>query len=143
MLKSILSISGKPGLFKLVSQGKGMLIVESLNAEKKRQPAYAHEKVTALSDIAIYTETEEVPLRDVLTAIKKKENAGIASLDPKQASVDELRAYMSEILPAYDRDRVRPSDIKKLVTWYNILINNGITDFELKEEEQKENEAQS
>ncbi len=144
MLKTILSISGKPGLFKTVSQGKNMLIVESL-VDKKRIPAYAKDKVISLGDIAIYTDEEEVPLHEVLTAVGKKENNAKSSLVPSTAKPDELRAYMKEILPNYDRERVYPSDIKKLLNWYNILIDNNITDFtpEAKEEIEKEKEAEA
>lgn len=127
MLKTILSISGKPGLFKLVSRGKNMLIVESL-ADKKRVPAYAKDKVISLGDIAIYTDDAEVPLYEVLTSVKNKENGEKASI-PTSAKPDELRAYFAEILPNFDRDRVYPSDIKKLISWYNILVGAGITDF--------------
>jgi hypothetical protein len=129
MLKNILSISGKPGLYKLVSQGKNMLIVESI-VEKKRIPAYSYEKISSLGDIAIFTDGDDMPLKTVLTAIKEKENGAQISLDPKKASPDELRAYMGEVLPNYDRNRVHISDIKKMITWYNLLVNNGITDFE-------------
>lgn len=128
MLKTILSISGKPGLFKLVSHGKNMLIVESL-ADQKRVPAYAKDKVISLGDIAIYTDEAEVPLHEVLTNVKNKENGQTSSLNPSKAKPDELRAYMAEVLPNFDRDRVYPSDIKKLITWYNLLVNAGITDF--------------
>jgi hypothetical protein len=127
MLKDILSISGKPGLFKLVSSGKNMLIVESL-LDAKRIPAYSKDKVVSLGDIAIFTETAEVKLGIVLEAIKLKENGAACSIDSK-ASNDQLRKYMLEILPEYDKDRVYPSDIRKLILWYNILINSGITDF--------------
>lgn len=127
MLKTILSISGKPGLFKLVSHGKNMLIVESL-ADKKRVPAYAKDKVISLGDIAIYTDDAEVPLHEVLTRVKTKENGQKASISPS-AKPDELRAYFAEILPDFDRERVYPSDIKKLISWYNLLIGAGITDF--------------
>ena len=126
MLKTILSISGKPGLFKLVSHGKNMLIVESL-ADKKRVPAYAKDKVISLGDIAIYTDDAEVPLHEVLTSVKNKENGEKASI-PTSAKPDELRAYFAEVLPTFDRERVYPSDIKKLISWYNILIGAGITD---------------
>ena len=120
MLKTILSISGKPGLFKLVSHGKNMLIVESL-ADKKRVPAYAKDK-------AIYTNEAEVPLHEVLTNVKNKENGQQASVSTS-AKPDELRAYFAEILPNFDRERVYPSDIKKLISWYNILIGAGLTEF--------------
>ena len=134
MLKEILSVAGKPGLFKLVSQGKNMLIVESL-LDGKRIPAYTKDKVVSLGDIAIFTETEEIPLGQVLESVKTKENGSECSIDAK-ADNDKLRKYMGEILPDYDRDRVYPSDIRKLISWYNILINAQITDFlaEVKEE---------
>ena len=96
MLKTILSISGKPGLYKLISQGKNMLIVESINADKKRFPAYGNEKIISLADIAMYTDDAEVPLYDVLEAMKKKENSAIASLDPKKASPEQLREYLAD-----------------------------------------------
>ena len=94
MLKTILSISGKPGLYKLISQGKNMLIVESL-VDKKRFPAYGNEKIISLGDIAMYTDTEEVPLKDVLLSMKKKENGAAVALDVKKASVKELQAYLA------------------------------------------------
>lgn len=127
MLKTILSISGKPGLYKLVSHGKNMLIVESL-ADNKRVPAYAKDKVISLGDIAIYTDETEVPLHEVLTSLKEKENGQKASISTS-AKPEELRAYFAEILPNFDRERVYPSDIKKLIAWYNLLIGAGITDF--------------
>ena len=129
MLKTILSISGKPGLYKLVSQGKNMLIVESL-ADKKRFPAYGNEKIISLGDIAMYTDTEDVPLQEVLLSMKKKENGAAVAMDLKKASADDLRAYLAEVLPTFDRDRVYPSDIKKLITWYNLLVATNMADFE-------------
>ena len=129
MLKTILSISGKPGLYKLISQGKNMLIVETIDATKKRFPAYGNEKIISLADIAMYTDDAEVPLYDVLESIKEKENAAIASIDVKKATSEQLREYLAEVLPDFDRDRVYTNDIKKLILWYNILVSNGITDF--------------
>ena len=129
MLKTILSIAGKPGLYKLISSGKNMLIVETVDAAKKRIPAYGQDKVISLADIAMYTDAEEVPLSEVLESVKNKENGTVASIDYKKASANELHAYFAEILPNYDRDRVHTSDIKKLLSWYNILVNNGITEF--------------
>ncbi len=129
MLKTILSISGKPGLYKLVSQGKNMLIVESL-IDKKRMPAYGKEKIVSLGDIAMYTDADDVPLRDILASMKKKENGEPVALDIKKASQEELRDYMASVLPNFDRDRVHVSDIKKLISWYNLLVANGLTDFE-------------
>lgn len=128
-MKTILSISGKPGLYKLVSQGKNMLIVESL-ADKKRFPAYGNEKIISLGDIAMYTDTEDVPLQEVFLSMKQKENGAAVAMDLKKATADDLRAYLAEVLPAFDRDRVYPSDIKKLIAWYNLLVENGMTDFE-------------
>lgn len=140
MLKTILSIAGKPGLYKLVSQGRNMLIVESL-VDKKRIPAYGSEKIISLGDIAMYTDAEDVPLSQVLTAVKTKENGQEATIDLKKASQDELRAYMGEVLPNFDRDRVHVSDIKKLISWYNLLVKAGITDFE-EQAEAAEDDAQ-
>ena len=139
MLKTILSISGKPGLYKLVSRGKNMLIVESL-IDKKRIPAYAKDKVISLGDIAIYTDETEVPLHQVLESVKTKEEGKEASLNPSQATPNELRAYFAEVLPNFDRERVYPSDIKKLLTWYNLLINANITDFTPETEQKAETE---
>lgn len=136
MLKEVLSISGKPGLFKLVSQGKNMLIVESL-LDKKRIPAYSKDKVVSLADIAVFTEVTEIPLAEVFEKIKLKENGQKCSMDAK-ADNDKLRVYMSEILPDYDRDRVYPSDIRKMIAWYNILIENEMTDFHIEKNEEVE-----
>ena len=138
MLKEILSVTGKPGLFKLISQGKNMLIIESL-IDGKRIPAYTKDKVVSLGDIAIFTENAEVPLGKVLESVKAKENGGMCSIDSK-ADNDKLRKYMLEVLPEYDRERVYPSDIRKMIVWYNILINAQITDFleEVKPEEAEE-----
>lgn len=130
MLETILAISGKPGLYKLVSRGNSNLIVETLDAEHKRMPVFATDRVISLSDIAMYTDIEEVPLRQVMKNIQQKENGGPTSLDPRKATKQELTAYVAEVLPEFDRDRVYPSDMKKLLTWYNLLLENGITDFD-------------
>ncbi len=135
MLKEILSITGKSGLFKLVSKGKNMLVVESL-IDGKRIPTYSKDKVVSLSDIAMFTVKEEVPLGQVLENLKIKENGQICSVDAKSDN-DTLRKFMSEVLPDFDRDRVYPSDIRKLISWYNLLINNNIADF-LEEEKADE-----
>lgn len=127
MLKQILSISGRPGLFKLVNQGKNMLIVENL-ATGKRTPAYAHDKVISLGDIAIYTDDEDTPLADVFEAIKEK-NAG-KQVDVKALGGDSaIREYFASILPNFDDDRVYTNDIKKVLSWYNQLIAAGIDTF--------------
>lgn len=137
MLKTILSISGKPGLYKLISQGKNILIVESL-IDKKRFPAYGNEKIISLGDIAMYTDAEDIPLKEVLLSMKKKENGAAVAMDLKKASADELRSYLAEVLPDFDRDRVYLSDIKKLISWYNLLVASGMTDFEETAEEGEE-----
>lgn len=129
MQQTILAISGKPGLFKLINRGKNSLIVEALDATHRRQPAFATERITSLADIAMYTETEDVPLMDVLENLKTLENGGKAVIDVKKASGNELREYFAKVLPEFDRERVHNSDIKKLIQWYNILVENGITDF--------------
>ena len=132
MLKKILSISGKPGLYKLISQGRNMLIVESLK-EQKRMPAYAHEKILSLGDIAMYTEEGEVPLNEVMNSIKEKENGKLINIDLKKADSKVLSEYMKEILPTYDKDRVYVSDMKKLFSWYNLLVGTNNDNFEKEE----------
>lgn len=130
MLERVLAISGKPGLYLLISRGNRSLIVETLDAQKKRMPAFAADKVISLADIAMYTDAEEVPLRQVFKTIYDRENGQKVSLDPKKATREELSAFMETALPNYDRERVYPNDMKKLIQWYNILIDNSITDFE-------------
>ena len=129
MKETILAISGKPGLYRLVSRGNATLIVESLDAAKRRMPAFARDRVTSLADIAMYTDDEDVPLWQVLENLGKKEESKVSSLNYKKASATELREYFAEVLPTFDRERVHDSDIKKLIQWYNILVNAGITDF--------------
>lgn len=127
MLTKILSISEKPGLYKLVSTGKNLNVVESLN-DGRRIPIYLTEKVIALSDVSIYTSESDVPLREVFTKIKEKENGEKASITNK-ASSKELFSYLEDVLPTYDTDKVYASDVKKIISWYNILISANI-DFE-------------
>ena len=129
-METILSIAGKPGLYKLVSRGKMNLIVEAIDATHRRLPAFASDRVTSLADIAMYTDAEDIPLWQVLKSLGEKEQSKECSLNYKKCSADELHAFFAEVLPSYDRDRVHDSDIKKLIQWYNILVNNGITDFE-------------
>lgn len=137
MLKTILSISGRPGLFKLVNQGKNMLIVENL-ATGKRTPAYAHDKVISLGDIAIYTENEDTPLANVFETIKEKNDG--KQVDVKALGGDnEIRNYFATILPDFDDDRVYTNDIKKVFSWYNQLIAAGIDKF--KDEELAHDES--
>ncbi len=136
MLKKILSISGKPGLFRLVSNGKNMLIVESLSTGK-RTPAYAHDKVMSLGDISIYTLDGDTPLSEVLENVKAA--TGGKAIDIKALGDDAaVRAYFKTILPDYDEERVHTSDIRKLFTWYNQLVAADVTDFKDKEIAQDE-----
>lgn len=130
MLQTILSISGKPGLYKLVSRGNNNLIVEALDGTNKRQLVFATDRVTSLADIAMFTDSEDVPLGEVLAKVRDKEEGKVSSLNWRKASAKELQAYFAEVLPTFDRDRVHNSDIKKLIQWYNILIQAGVTDFE-------------
>lgn len=130
MLQTILAISGKPGLYKLVTRAKNSLIIEALDETHRRMPAFAADKITSLADIAMYTDADDVPLHKVLTSLKELEQGKPASIDYRKASGDELREYFAKVLPDFDRDRVHNSDIKKLLQWYNILIANGITDFD-------------
>ncbi|MGL5262932.1 MAG: DUF5606 family protein [Bacteroides sp.] len=138
MLKTILTIAGKPGLYKLVSQGNNMLIVEAISPDKKRMPSHATDRIVSLGDIAIYTNDSEAALADIFETIQKKEGGKPTSINPKKASKQELTAYLEEVLPDYDQDRVYPNDIKKMLNWYNTLITNGITEFKEKEEETTE-----
>jgi hypothetical protein len=132
MLKKILSISGKPGLFKLISQGKSALIVESL-LDGKKIPAHSREKVISLNDIAIYTEEVEKPLREVFQAIYEKENGAQVAINFKN-DVAAMKNYFAEVLPTYDRERVYQADIKKVFVWYNLLVEKGYTQFAEEEE---------
>lgn len=129
-METILAISGKPGLYRLVSRGRMNLIVEALDNTHRRQPAFASDRVTSLGDIAMYTDADDVPLWKVLKSLGEKEQSKKSSLNYKKCSSKELRDYFSEVLPNFDQDRVHDSDIKKLLQWYNILVENGITDFE-------------
>ncbi|AVR45826.1 hypothetical protein C7S20_11510 [Christiangramia fulva] len=139
-LDKILAISGKPGLYELTAQTRGGFVAKSLLDGKKIAVNMRH-NVSILSEIAIYTYTEEVPLGEVMQKIKEKEDGGEAI--SHKSSKNELEAYFSEILPDYDEDRVYASDMKKIVQWYNILIENGITDFSKAEKEDKNKDAKN
>jgi hypothetical protein len=125
-LDKILSIAGKPGLYQIVTQTRTGAVVESL-IDKKRITVGAHSNISILSEIAIYTLTEEVPLRDVLKKVKDKENGKPTSISHKDGK-DTLEEFFFEVLPDYDEDRVYPSDIKKVVQWYNLLQKNDLLD---------------
>ena len=130
MLQTILAISGKPGLYKLVSRGNNNLIVEAVDETHRRMPIFASDRVTSLADIAMFTDSEDVPLWQVLSNLRNLEEGKVSSLNYKKASAKELQDYFAQVLPEFDRDRVHNSDIKKLIQWYNILVSNGISDFE-------------
>ena len=139
-LEKVLSISGKPGLFKLKTQTRTGFLAESLLDGKSISVSGRH-NVSLLSEIAIYTLTEEVPLREVFKKIQEKENGGEAI--NHKSSKDQLEEYFFSVLPDYDEDRVYPSDVKKVLQWYNLLHKNGITDFTEQEEASDEAEAKA
>ncbi|ALJ04381.1 hypothetical protein APS56_04160 [Pseudalgibacter alginicilyticus] len=125
-LEKVLAIAGKPGLYKLVTQTRGGFVAESL-LDKKRISISIQQNVSVLSEIAIYTLTEEVPLVNVLASIKTKENGEQTRVKAKDSS-DKLEEYFFEILPDYDEDRVYVSDIKKVIKWYNLLQEHNMLD---------------
>ncbi len=135
-LDKILSISGKPGLHKLVTQTRTGFVAESL-IDGKRSTVNMRTNVSVLSEIAIYTLEEEIPLREVFSKIQTKENGGKTSVAHKDDKL-KLEEYFFEVLPNYDEDRVYVSDIKKVVQWYNLLHEHGITDFTAPEESSEE-----
>ena len=140
-LKDILVITGQGGLFKYISQGRNSVIVENLS-DQKRTTIPATTKISMLEDIAIFTENDDIPLREVFRKIQEKENGGAAI--PHKSPDMELKKYFLEVLPNYDKDRVYLSDIRKVVMWYNLLLELGITDFGAPEEtkdDKKEGEA--
>lgn len=135
MLKSILNISGKPGLYKLISYGKNLVIVESL-VDKKRFPVHSRDKIISLGDVAIYTTSDDKPLAEVLEAAVAKYPNGVDANEYK--TEEKLHEFMVSILPDYDEERVYKTDIKKLIAWFNTLVKAGYTTFVNKEEETKE-----
>ena len=138
MLKKILSISGRPGLYQLISYGRNMLIVEPLPTGR-RFPVHSRERVMSLGDISIFTMSEDVPLSQVFENIGKKYNNDRIELKTISTNED-LHTFMDGVLENWDKERVHNSDIKKIITWYNILIVAGITDFTTKEEEENKDE---
>ncbi len=140
-LSGIISISGRPGLFKVVAQGKNSIIVESL-VDNKRFPAYSSDRISALEDISIYTYDDDKPLKDIFLGILEKVDGKEGPSHKEDISV--LQEYLSDVLPDYDEDRVYPSDIKKVFQWYNILHKAGVmvvTEEEVSEETSTEEEA--
>ena len=138
MFETIMTISGKPGLYRMLSRGNNMFIVETIDATHKRIPVYNSDKIVLLDDIAIYTDTEEIPLRKVFQLIYEKA-AGALPFNIKETTHEEVKEYFESVLPDYDKERVYITHIKKIYSWYNILVANEITDF--KEEETEEVEA--
>jgi len=136
-LDKILAISGKPGLFELKTQTRSGFLAESL-LDGKKMSVSIRNNVSVLSEIAIYTFTEEVPLREIFKKIQEKEN-GEQAISHKE-SKDKLEAYFSEVLPDYDEERVYVSDMKKVIQWYNILHSKGFTDFSEPEEDKTSEE---
>jgi len=138
-LSKILSISGRPGLYKMVGESKNGLIVESL-ADGKKFPVFAHERVSSLKEISIYTETDDISLRKVLKKIEEIQG-GKPVDNPKKASGNELKSLFEQVVPDYDKDAVYVSDIKKAFTWYNLLLEKDMLDFPEEEEENAEEET--
>jgi len=140
-LTGVIAISGRPGLYKVVAQGKNNVIVEAL-ADKKRFPAYSSDRISALEDISVYTYDEDKPLKEIVEAIFKKENGGLA-ISHKESEAN-LVAYLLEVLPNYDQERVYVSDIKKIFQWYNLLHKAGllVVEEEVKTEEVVEAEVE-
>ncbi len=137
-LEKVIAISGKPGLYEIISRTKSGLIVQSMS-DGKRFPVNSVHNVSTLNDIAIYTYEEEVPLPEVFTSIYEKEE-GKASIDPK-SDKQTLLQFFGEVLPGFDEERVYPSNIKKVVSWYNTLVEAGF-DFESLKETPAEDGAE-
>ena len=139
MLKEILSISGKPGLYKLINNTANALIVESL-LDGKRFPAYSNAKIIALEDISIYTEDEDMPLKTVFKRMYEKEEGKPAIIHENEKRLEEvLERYKKEFdIPEYDADRVYVSDMRKMIQWYNLLLDKNLLNFDEPEEEKKE-----
>lgn len=135
-LTEILAIAGTPGLHRYVAQGRGGIIVESLS-DKKRIMVSGSTKVSALGDIAVFSDSDEVPLADIFTAIYKKNDGKAEEIGNKSENGD-VKAFFEVVLPNYDKDRVHISDIKKIANWYNLLLAAGMTEFNLEEAEESE-----
>jgi hypothetical protein len=136
MLKGILSISGYPGLFKMVTEAKNSIIVESL-VTGKRMPAYSTSKISALSDISVFTESGEIQLREVLKRIQESGK----EISPK-ASNNEIKAFFDEVVPEYDKDRVYVSDMKKIIQWFQLLKEKDLLNEPDEEEKTEEQQAE-
>lgn len=135
MLKEILTISGKPGLYKLVARGNNCLIVESVDEKKKRLPVQGTDKVVSLGDISIYTDDGEMRLNEVFQKIEDKCGKSPVDMNAAKASNDELNSFFAGVVADYDRDRVYPNHIRKIISWYNQLVACGLNDFTEKEQD--------
>ena len=138
-LSKVVSISGRPGLFLVKSQSIGKIIVESL-IDGKCSPAFAHDRMSSLEEISIYSVDEDKPLKEVFRSIHEKMGDKV-DFDAKKASNDVLRAKFLEVMPDYDQDAVYPSDMKKVFLWYQMLMDKGLLDFT--EEEKTEEPAEN
>jgi len=135
-LSKILSIAGKPGLFTMVGESKNGVVVESL-IDGKRIPAFAHERISSLQEISIYTEGEDMPLADIFKSIYEKQDAK-AIANPKKMSSDDLKSLFAEVVPDYDKNAVYTSDMKKVFSWYNQLLEKEMLEFSEEEAEVEE-----
>ncbi len=138
MLKEILTVSGRPGLYKLLARGNNCLICESVDETKKRIPVQATDKVVSLGDISIFTDEGELSLGEVFQKIEDKYGKEEVKINFRKAANDELNGFLAQAVPDYDRDRVYPSHIKKIICWYNILVKAGLNDFAEKQQENTE-----
>lgn len=136
-ISSVIAIAGMPGLYKVVGQTKNGVVCESL-IDKKRIPAFNSHKISSLTDISIYTTSEDKPLKEVLQAIFDKEK-GEKTIDPKSTDEKGMREYMKTVLPDYDEERVHVSDLRKLFNWYNLLHGSGLLTAEEKTGDDKVN----
>src|SRR5574344_651858 len=141
MMKEILTISGKQGLYKLLSRGRGSLIVESIDESKKRFPIQGTDKVVSLGDISIFTDEGEMPLQKVFQKIEEKYGKNVVAFDYKKASDSQLLAFFQGIIPNFEGGRVYPSHVKKMLQWYNYLVDCGQNDFSEQTDETKQDEV--
>ncbi len=139
-LSKILSISGRPGLYKMIGESKSGLIVESLS-DGKKFPVFAHERVSSLKEISIYTETDDISLRKILAKLRETQNDKPVD-NPKKASASQLKELFEQIVPDYDKESVYVSDIKKVFLWYNLLLENNLLDFTDEEEDEDTSEEE-
>ena len=138
-LSEYFTVPGKPGVFKMLSQSKSNAVMESL-IDGKRLPVFSSDKISSLEEIGMFTNGEDVPLTEVFQNIFREENGAVASVSPKADNKD-LKAYFSKVLPDWDQDRVYVSDIKKVITWYNLLTEKNLISLEEKKDETSEEGA--